>query len=832
MKMPDFIGEARPAAGTPSSASPSLDKLGAVKKLTAFWRGWSKRERWAAALLLVVPFIVYWPCLTGSYVWDDESWTTMLFPHLSGLSGLFSIWVHPTVLQQYYPVTATTFWLDYTLWGFHPLPYHLENTLGHGLSAVLFWRLLRRWRLPGCWLAGAIFAVHPVMAESIAWITERKNVMSLIFYLAALHAYSSFAGDWNSDVPEVAGATTSKRNWRMYLLAAFFFVLALLGKITAFSFPAVVLVICWWKRGRLRWREDVLPVLPLFAITIVLGIYISWLEKFHVGASGRDWDLTFLERCLVAGRALWFYAAKIFWPSNLCFIYPHWHMNAASLVQWLYPIAAALAVVALWLARKWIGRGPVAAVCIFAGSLFPVLGFMNAYFMRFSFVCNHLVYVSSLALIAPAAAMIVRIAQKFPAPAVRAVGAVAMFSALGFLTWQQSMTFTDVETLYRVTLAKNPDADMPRINLARLLLQRGQTGEAITYFQQAVNLWPDDALTHNDLGVALLEASQPDAAILELQKAIALQPDYANAHFTLGDAYFRLGRRDDAKAEFETTVKYDSRFAQAYVDLGTIFESEHQDDQAVTAYEKAVRAQPDDPSAQNNLGRLLLVQGDVENAVAHLRKAVELSPDEPVSCDNLATALLAQGQVDEAVPLLERAVQHRPDYTDALYNLGQAMSRQGNLNGAATNYQRAIEVEPDNAAAHHGLGIVYFRQAHPAEALAEFQKALDLQPQSVEANSTMAWFLAICPDPAFRDAARAVDYAQKAEQLSHGRDPSVLSTLATAYAVAGRRADAIATASKGLDLATTQGNAALAESLRKQLNQFDGGAGNGAAGGR
>jgi protein O-mannosyl-transferase len=814
MKMPDFLAKDPPVGGEVSADAPS--PVRARRSGLAFWRTWSAREKLAAVWLMVVPLVVYWPCLRGDYVWDDGSWVQMLFPRLGNLRGLWLLWTNTVELQQYYPVTGTTFWLDYNLWGFHPTMYHVENVLGHGVAAILFWRFLRRLRMPGCFLAGAILAVHPVMVESVAWITERKNILSLIFYLAALLAYGSFADYWRAE-----GDAMGRRNWKAYGLAGVWFVLALLSKITAFSFPAVVLLICWWKRGKPRWQRDILPTVPFFAVAIGLGYYISWLEKFHVGAIGRDWALTFPERCLVAGRALWFYAGKILWPANLCFIYPHWQLNVASVAQWLYPAAALLALAVLWFGRNKIGRGPVVVALMFAGSLFPVLGFMNAYYMRFSFVCNHLVYVSSLCLIAPTAMLVARGAERFHTPAMLKLFAAVSLPILAIISWSESGMFKNVEVLYRTTLARNPNAEMPRLNLARLMAEENKFNEAIDYFQQAIALEPDDAISHNDLGETYLEVTNLDLAMGELRKAIALQPDYANAHFNLGDAYFRQGRLDDAESEFKEAVKDDPHFAQAYNDLGTIYDRRHQTDDALAAYEKAVRADPDDLRWQSNLGQLLLALGRTGEAEVYLRKAVELGPDAPVPCNNLAIALLQDGQVDEAIGLLERALKSDPNYANAHYNLGDALGRKGDLAGAVTNYQRAIELQPDFAAAHHGLGVVYFRQQNAAGALAEFQRAVDLQPENAEANSTMAWFLASCPDADFRDGARAVHYAQHAQQLTRGRDPGVLATLAAAYATAGQLSDAIATASKGLDLATAQGDTAMAEKLKQQLERYD-----------
>ena len=333
-------------------------------------------ESWLKGLLLVVAvFLAYQPALQGKFVWDDDSWTTKLSGLLGDWSGLWLMWCKPTALQQYYPLTGTTFWLDYQFWGFRTLPYHVENVLLHAFAALLFWQLLRRLQVPGAWLAGAILALHPVMVESVGWITERKNVLSLPLFLGALLAYGRFTRFWKADPDPASAADHSPTRCRWaYALSFLLFLAAMLAKATAFSLPAVILLIGWWKRGRIRWRADVLPTLPFFALALALGLGTAWLEKNHVGATGPEWTITFPERCLIAGRALWFYVGKLFWPANLCFVYPRWHLDAGSFRQWIYPVAAIGMLLALWFGRARIGRGPAAAVYYFVGTFFRCWG--------------------------------------------------------------------------------------------------------------------------------------------------------------------------------------------------------------------------------------------------------------------------------------------------------------------------------------------------------------------------------------------------------------------------------------------------------------------------
>jgi hypothetical protein len=527
---------------------------------------------------VVATFLAYLPALHGGFVWDDDSWTTGLSALFQNASGLRSIWFHPTVLQQYYPLTATTFWLDYQLWKYWTTPYHIENILLHALAAVLFWRLLRRLRVAGAWLAAAVFALHPVMVESVAWITERKNVLSLTLYLAAMLAYLRYTRGVTSDKREVTQTDSpvsqvtclpaevpsegmkAGHSSLFYGLAFVLFLGALLAKTTAFSFPAAILLINWWERGSLRWRQDAVPTLPFFALAIGFSLVTAWLEKNHVGTQGPAFALTFAQRCLVAGRVPWFYLGKMLWPAQLCFVYPRWQPDAGVWWQWLYPLGTVGGLSGLWLARGWIGRGPVTAAFFFVGTMFPVLGFMNAYFMRYSFVCDHWVYLSSLGIIALVAALVVRTAEQLRMRGMVYGFAVVVLPVLGILTWRQCGMYTNLETLWRTTIARNPNCWMAQSNLGNWLLDRGKQAEAEMHYHEALRLNPDFTDALNNL--AWLLATCPDASIRNGARAVQLSEraceltGYKKTIYvgTLAAAYAEAGRFDDAMATAERAI--------------------------------------------------------------------------------------------------------------------------------------------------------------------------------------------------------------------------------------------------------------------------------------
>ena len=466
------------------------------------------------------------------------------------------------------------------------------------------------------------------MVESVAWITERKNVLSLVFYLGAVLAYGRFNAFWNEE-KDSATRVPKQRDWMAYGLAFVLFLAALLAKTTAFSLPAVILLICWWKRGRMRWRGDILPTVPFFGVAIGQCVVTAWLERNHVGAKGAEWVISFPERCLIAGRAVWFYAGKLFWPAKLCFVYPRWELNSNSLWQWLYPVSAVAALLALWLARGRLGRGPVAAALYFVGTLFPVLGFMNVYFMYYSFVCDHWVYLSSLGLIALGAALVARGVEHFRTKAVLyGLGAVVL-PVLGMLTWRQCGMYADIETLWRDTLRKNPGAWLAHNNLGVVLWNQGNISEAIEHYEKALQFDPAYAQAHNNLGIALKQMGKIEEAIGQYQQALQLNPDFPEAHYNFGVALEDLDRTNDAIGQYDQALQLKSNFFEPHYNLGLILMRLGRIPEAVEHYNEAVRIQPDSAKAHDNLALALVQQGKFEDAITHWQQALRIQPDYP-----------------------------------------------------------------------------------------------------------------------------------------------------------------------------------------------------------
>jgi tetratricopeptide (TPR) repeat protein len=626
------------------------------------------RAWWFGLLLITATFLAYLPALHGGFVWDDASWTTNLTALFQNASGLHWIWFQPTALQQYYPLTGTTFWLDYQFWKFWTLPYHVENVLLHALAALLFWRLLVRLQLPGAWLAAALFALHPVMVESVAWITERKNVLSLALYLGALLAYLCHAQDGDAsgtcrpaEVPQSGtkdGNPTldSRPSPLFYGLAFVLFLCALLAKTTAFSLPAVILLLGWWKRGQIRWRADVLPTLPFFGLSIGLCAVTAWLEKNHVGAQGPVFDLTFPQRCLVAGRAFWFYPGHLFWPANLCFIYPRWQPDPGLLWQWLYPVTAIGILFILWLTRERIGRGPVTAVLFYAGTLFPLLGFMDAYGMRYSFVWDHWVYLSTLGIFALVAALVARAGESRRRPVLVYGFAAIVLPGLALLTWRQCGMYADIETLWRKTLIKNPDCWMAQNNLGAMLVAQGKPVEAEMFYREALPHTPDYAESLNNIGIALAAQGKLTEAIPYFDRALRLKPDYAEAHYNMGIALANQRKWAEALPFYEQALRLKPDYAEAHLNLGIALATQRKWAEASLHYERVLQLKPRYPEAHYNLGVALATQGKLAEAIPHFDRALQLKPNFANAHLNLAIALSSEGKTAEAIPHFQQAL--------------------------------------------------------------------------------------------------------------------------------------------------------------------------------
>jgi tetratricopeptide (TPR) repeat protein len=636
-------------------------------------------------MIFCATLAAYLPALRGGVLWDDSSHLTT--PGMQSSHGLWRIWFELGATQQYYPLLHSAFWLEHRMWGDAVVGYHLTNVVLHALSACLVVKIMKRLSLPGAWFAGFVFALHPVNVESVAWISEQKSTLSGVFYLASLLTYLQFDQD---------------RRKSKYLLATGLFVLALLSKTVTATLPAVLLVIFWWRRGRLEWKRDVPPLLPWFALGITAGFFTSWVERTLIGARGADFILTSAQRVLIAGRAICFYAGKLLWPTNLTFFYPHWKIDPAVWWQWLFPAGVlAVGIGLVFAARRY--RGPLAGFLIFCGTLFPVLGFLNVYPFRYSYVADHFQYLASLGIIVPAASVLVPAIERISSRRAVTVACCGMLIVvLGALTWRQSCMYRDVETLYRESLARNPGSWLAHYNLGVLFAEMpGRLPEAIAEYQAALQIRPDFAEALVNLGIALSRTPGrlPDA-IAEYQAALQIKPDYAEAHNNLGIALaFTPGRLQDAIAEYQAALGIRPDYADAHVNLGNaLSQMPGRELDAIAEYQTALRINPDYAEAHFNLGNVLArTPGRLQDAIAEYQAALGIRPDYAKAHYNLGIVLAGiPGRLPDAIAEYQAALRISPNDAEAHFNLGDALSQiPGRQPEAIAEYQAALRINPD-----------------------------------------------------------------------------------------------------------------------------------------
>jgi tetratricopeptide (TPR) repeat protein len=742
---------------------------------TSHNRGWNRS--WLLGLLLVTATILaYQKAWHAGFIWDDNDYVTEN-PLLSAPDGLQRIWFSLDSPSQYFPAVYTTFRLEYAQWGLNPTGYHWVNLLLHTLNALLVWRLLTRLKIPGAWLAAAIFALHPVNVESVAWVTQLKNVQSLFFSLLTLLAWVKFIEASEGLEPRAESledgrnakpkdsALSSKLSvlrfqqphpWRWYALALLLYALALSSKTTACTLPAALLLILWLKQKPFGWIR-LAQIIPFLLLGVAMGYVSIWWERHHQGTEGAVYTLSLLERTLIATRAVWFYLGKLLWPVNLCFNYPLWKIDPANPLAYLWLVAGVALAAAIYSARRFVGRGLETAAVFYVAMLSPLLGFIMLYTFRYTFVTDHYQYVATLGPIALLAAAIstAQWAAVKNHPWLKPAFCGALLAVLATLTWRQCAMYANLETLWRTTIATNPDSFMG----------------------------------HNNLGAIFLQQNRLDEAAAHFQRAVEIEPASHNAHFNLAQINLHYGRVDAAIAHFE----------------------------------KVLEIQPDDAQTHHDLAAALLQSGRAEAAVAHCETALKLQPNFVAARSSLAAGLFQLGRVDEAIAHFQKVLDVQPDNAEVHNNLGWCLLQSGHENEAAAHFETVLKLQPDFAPAYANLALACLQQGRTREAVGHFQSFLKLQPDAVPVLSRLAWLLATSSDAVIRNGAQALELAQRANQISGGRDPTILQTLAAAYAEHGQFGEAAATARLGLELTDRTSQTTLHNALQVQLTAYQAG---------
>ncbi len=627
---------------------------------------WFTRDGFWGLLLAAAVVIFYQPVWYAGFVWDDDDHLTAN-PTIVGPLGFKDIWT--TRLADISPLTRSTFWLEHSLWGLSPLPYHVVNVFLHAACAILLWRILLRLKVPGAWFGAALWALHPVEVESVAWITEMKNTESGLFFLLSILFFVRGLAD-----PDSHDAREGRWNYPLTLVFA---ALAMASKSSTVILPVALGLCAWWLQREWRW-QNLKTIVPVFLMSIAASALAIWTQALQLASvAARQFVRTWPERLIEAGGVVWFYLGKLIWPHPLSSNYAGWKIDAGAW-YWYLPSLLVLAVLfVLWWNRQGWGRPYFFAFAWFLTALLPVLGFFDNPIFRISLVFDHLQYLASMGPLALAGAGLARLAN-FSIPRLALpdkqrlqwCGGAAVLLILGMVSWQRAWAYESQQTLWTDALEKNPDSWAAHYALGDVFAKHAQADQAIAHFQRAVELFPNYVEAHNNLGLALSHVARVDEAIANYQKALEIDPGYAEAHNNLGNALIAKGQ----------TV------------------------QAIDQFETALKIRPEYPEAHNNLGAALVAQGRLNEAMEQYKIALGINPNFAEAQFNLGDTLVAQNRnIDEAIVHLQKALEIRPDYAEAYNSLGLALARKGRMADAATQFQEALRVNPDYASARNNL---------------------------------------------------------------------------------------------------------------------------------
>jgi protein O-mannosyl-transferase len=659
----------------------------------------------AAALVLAI-VLAYQPTWRAEFIWDDDAHLTA-HPCIVGPLGFKEIWTN--LKSGYFPLVLTQWWLVHKVFGLNPLVYHLIGVAFHVACTLLLWAVLRRLRVPGAPLGAALWGLHPVQVESVAWVSETINTQSGAFFLLAIW----FGARWLGTAAEGGGR---RGDWWVAFGCA---VGAMLSKPSTVMLPVVLGLTCWWLRGKIRLR-DATWLAPFFIVALAIS-GMTILEQKVQGASGPEWNQTLAERVIIAGNVVWFYLGKLIWPNPLSFIYPRWTIDAANAVAYVPVIAAVAGMLVLGWRRDGVLRPVFFAAAYYLVMLFPVLGFFDVYFFRYSFVADHFQFLAGMGPLALAGAGLTVAWRHSRQPALRrAIPAVCGLCLVTFavLSWRQARHYVNDETLWRATLETNPRSLLAHNNLAVIFAAENRLAEAVHHYQQALAINPALPETHFSLAraLAVMPGRRLDA-VSHFERALQLKPDFVAARFSLANS------------------------------LATIPERRLD---AISHYELALREKPDNAEAHSNLGLLLAgVRGRLADAIHHGEAAIKLKPDLAEAHFNLANTLaVLPERLADALRHYETALRLKPDHVKAHINLGLAYSRiEGRLPDAIRHYEAALALDPRSAVTYNNLAIALVSAGRFDDALRHLEMALEIDPGYADARNNLSQLRALRPNP-------------------------------------------------------------------------------------
>ncbi|MGA3179859.1 MAG: tetratricopeptide repeat protein [Verrucomicrobiota bacterium] len=788
----------------------------------------ARQEAWVCVFLALAVLAVFGQTAGFGFVnYDDDVYVYENAKVTSGLTMKGMAWVlSHAECHFYHPLTMISLMLDNQLHGLHAGGYHLTNVLLHGASSVLLFLILRRmtgalWRSA---FVAAVFAIHPLRVESVAWVAERKDVLATFFFMLTLGAYVRYARH-----PDSPGR---------YLAVAGFFVTGLLCKPTAVTLPLVLLLLDYWPLGRMakanrkaesskqkpdsgEQRSAGVPFWELVKEKIpllVLAALASVATYFAVGKAVKS--VAQIPIPVRIGNLLVsyvIYLRQMVWPSGLAALYPYPEKNYP-----VWEIAAAFVVLAgvtgVVLALR--GKRPWLMVDWFwyLGMLVPVIGIVQVGGFAHADRNTYLPQIGLNLMLTWAAAEMTRGWRH--RRVARAGLSGAILAVLIYCAEAQTYYWRESESLWRHTLSCTSGNTVAESNLGDALFLKGEKEEAVAQYRKALEINPDYELARNNLGFVLFKKGELEGAIAEYRKALEIQPDDTEAHYRLGIALAGKGDSKGAIAQFEKALEINPGYAEADNDLGTTLCSQGRVEEGIARYRKALELKPGYADAHLNLGVALTKRGQMEEAIGQLEKALEINPGCAEAENDVGMILFGQGRVEEAVGRYRKALELKPDLAEARYNLGTALLGEGDLEGAIACYRQTIRINPRSAEARANLGVALLKKGETKEAIDCWQEALEINRDQIPVLNNLAWALATTADAALRNGARAVALAAEADKSSGGGNAMILRTLAAAYAEEGSYGLAEATARRAVELAVAQKNDTLAATLQKEIELY------------
>ena len=725
----------------------------------------------------LITLVLYLPSLRQGFLpYDDQQYVTENLQVQAGLTWQGLTWAFGYHAGNWHPLTWLSHMLDCQFYGLKPAGHHLTNVLLHVSNTLLLFLLLSQmtgalWR-SAC--VAALFAWHPLHVESVAWVAERKDVLSACFWMLTLLSYGYYA---------------AKPRASSYLLTLFVFILALMAKPMVVTLPFVLLLLDFWPLQRIRglttstspfpqldWKRLLWEKLPFFTLTIVAcALTVSAQAPAIVSTAG----LPISQRIMHAFLAYGHYLQVTFVPRGLSIYYPY----VIDIPRATIVIVGILLALITFSTLRSTRRQPYLIVgwLWYLGTLVPVIG-------------------------------LVQVGDQAWADRYTYLPLIGVFIALvwGLTEWIKSPSLLKASALSTAVLL-----------LVLTTLQMSHWRSTRTLFEHAAKVTPNNFMAVTMLGSLLAQEGKLDEAVAHYHQALQYKPQYAEAYFFLGNALDQQGKLDAAIAAYQQALRFKPIQEQTHILLGVALAKQKKFKEAQDHYQAALKLNPESAAAHNNLARLLHSEGRLSEAIEHFSLALKFDPDLAQAHNNLGIILIQKGQTTEGIAHLRTALRLNPDNLETQFNLALALNQQKEWSKAVELFSKTVRGDSPDPNAHYQFAVALAHQNRPREAMAQYASTLLLQPDHVEALNGLSWILATGSAPEFRNGIEAVRMSERACELTGRTNPQKLKTLAAAYAESARFPEAQAAVQRAHDLAVDSNDLELAKECQAMLDQFN-----------